>query len=141
MASSYHDYWVTIHNLETSEQKVVEIPQPEMCAASTYLFALPTHDQGLHILTHDGDLVQIIPDPETSASSFVAFKLRDPNIMAIGYTDGRVLIWLIRTQQLLSSLSLHSSYVSFICLNLRAACSFPRGIIQRRSSRLMGDTE
>ncbi len=100
-----------IHNLETNEQKVVEITEPWMCAASERHIAV-TAAQGLHLLAHDGTLIQILPDSKNA--NCVAFHPHNPDLIAVGFKDGSVRFWNVPAQAQVASFKEHTDCISSI---------------------------
>ena len=103
---------VVIHDLETEDQKEIEIQEPQYCASSQHYLAVTTSQRGLHLYTTDGVLVQIIP--YSTYASCAAFHPRYTNILAIGYTNGTLRMWDISTRVYLSTFKEHTYRVTHI---------------------------
>ncbi len=71
VAGFYDENRVVMHDLETSEQKVMEVKQPLKIAVSQNHIAVTTDGDELRIFSNDGELVRTIPD--SIAASCVAF--------------------------------------------------------------------
>ena len=89
---------------------------PWKCAASQHTIAVTTHADGLHLLTVDGDFVQIVPD--SKQASCVAFYPRNTSILAIGYKDGSVCTWDMFTRVCTSKFNKHTKHASNIRFSL-----------------------
>ncbi len=100
MTSLLRESRVVIYDLETGDQKVIEITRPVKCAASQHLLAITTANDGLHLFSTDGVLVHIVP--EATKASCVVFHSHHNNILAIGYNDGAVHFWDVSTQAYVS---------------------------------------
>ncbi len=90
VAGFYDENRVVIHDLQTGEQKVMEAKQPLKIAISPNHIAVTTDEDELRLFSNDGELVHAIPD--SIAASCVAFHPRNPNILAIGFDDGSVVM-------------------------------------------------
>ncbi len=112
MACLYNENRVVIRDLETGEQKLVEIERPWGCTSSQHLWAITTDGSGMRLFSTDNVLVHIIPE-STDASSF-AFHTRNSNILAIGFADGTLRMWDVTKQVYTSSLEHHSGLITTI---------------------------
>ncbi len=88
VACFYEQNRVGIQQLGSGDQKLLEIKESIQCAAIQHILAVTTVEDSLHLFTHDGDLVHVVPG-STQASS-VAFHPRNPNVLAMGDEDGTV---------------------------------------------------
>ncbi len=111
VACLYEEDGIVFHDLETSEHKVVEVEWPLKCAASHCNVIASTQEDGLHLFTRDGELIQVVPDSNDVFCA--AFHPSNPCILAIGFKDGAVGIWDVktRTQSQLSKFQEHQDYI------------------------------
>ena len=112
MASFFNENKVVILDLETSEQKEIEIGRPGDCASSQHYLAVTTSQQGVHLFSMDGVLVHIVPD--STEARCVAFHPRNTNILAVGCKDGSVRMWDLSTLSYVSSFKEHTDLISSI---------------------------
>jgi WD40 repeat protein len=112
VACLYNENRVVIYDLETGEQKEIEIKWPLRCVSSHYRIAITTYADGLHLFSTDGVLVHIVPD--SNKSRCAAFHPRNSNILAIGHTDGTMRIWDVCTEAYVSSFKVHAYGISNI---------------------------
>ncbi len=110
MACLQGQYLVVIYDLDTGEQKEIEIKHPRKCAASQYFFAVTTYEDELHLFSTDGVLLYILP--ETMGACCAAFHPHNTNILAIGYGDGAVCMWDLSTQACMSSFEEHIDLIT-----------------------------
>jgi WD40 repeat protein len=101
---------VVIHDLETGEQKMIEIKVPRNCASSQHTLAVTTFEDGLRLFAHDSELVHVVPD--SMDTECVAFHPDKANLLAIGYGDGTVRIWNALTRAYLSSFKEHADRIT-----------------------------
>jgi WD40 repeat protein len=101
-----------IHDLETGEQKIIEIERPLKCSSSSHYIAVTTYKYGVYLLTVDGVLVHIIPD--STYAKCVAFHPQNTSILAIGYEDGTVRLWDVSTQSYASLFKEHTDRITSI---------------------------
>ncbi len=106
MACLYEKNRVVIHDLETGEQKEIEIKGPSNCASSQYFLAVATNEDGLHLFSTDGILVHIVPDSINARSA--AFHPHNTDILAFGDKTGSVHTWNASTQAYVSSFKEHT---------------------------------
>jgi WD40 repeat protein len=112
VACLFRDDRVVSHDLETGEQKEIEVKEPLNCAASQHIIAVTTLYDGLHLFSTDGTLAHIVPD--STGARCVAFHSHNPNILAVGFKDGSVRIWDVSTQSILSAFNAHPTCISNI---------------------------
>jgi WD40 repeat protein len=112
VACLFDDNRAVIHDLDSGNQKVIEINMPWKCASSQNSFAITTVKDGLRLFSIDGDLIHIVPDSIKARN--VAFHPRSTNILAIGYEDGTVRLWDVSMQAYISSFKQHSGLISNI---------------------------
>ncbi len=112
------EHQVVIHDLETGDQKEVEINDPMSCAASQHTIAVTTFIRGLHLFSTDGTLAHIVL--ASTDADCVAFHPHNHNILAIGDEDGSVRIWDVSTQTYLSEYKEHTDRIT----NIRFAPDF-----------------
>ena len=103
---------VVIHDLKSGGQKEVAVLEPMKCAASPYCIALTTAKLGLHLFTHNGELVQIFP--RSKIVSCAAFLDRHPCILATGLKNGSLLLWDMQGQHQVYALPIHTSRITSI---------------------------
>jgi WD40 repeat protein len=103
---------VLIHDLETGQQKEIEVERPWKCASSQHFIVITTFADGLHLIFINGVLVNMIPD--STDASCVAFHPRKTNILAIGYENGSVRFWDASKKACMSSFKKHSDGISNI---------------------------
>ncbi len=101
---------VVMYNLETGEQKEIEVKGPLRCASSQHYAAITTSQVGMHLYSTNGVLVHIVPD--STDVRCAALHPRNNNILAIGYEDGSVRIWDISTQAYVSSFKKHTDRIT-----------------------------
>jgi WD40 repeat protein len=89
---------VVMQALDTSNQKVLEIERPWRCTFSLGYTAVATARSGVFVFTPDGGLDHIIPD--SIHGTCLAFHPRIPDCLAIGFHDGSLCVWALRTRQL-----------------------------------------
>ena len=54
VACLFEENRVVIHDVETSEQKIIEIESPLKCSSSSHYIAVTTYMYGTYLLTIDG---------------------------------------------------------------------------------------
>jgi WD40 repeat protein len=113
VACFYDQSRVVILDLETAEQKVVEVKWPWKCAASHQFFSVVAED-GVRLLTLDGDLVHIVPNSKDSTC--LTFHPRNSGLLFIGFNDGSVRLWDASEQQYQFELKEHSGQITSITL-------------------------
>ncbi len=101
MACLKDDNRVVIHDLETGDQKMIEIKRPCKCASSQHFIAVTTLQHGMHLLNTEGGLVHMVPDSTKACSA--ALHPHNTSIVAIGFRDGTVRMWNASTQVYVSS--------------------------------------
>jgi WD40 repeat protein len=90
---------VVIHNLETSEQKIVDVLEPYRCVTSHEFLVLASSRLGLSIFSLDGVLVQSCPAP----SLVVCLALYSTRqIVVCGSQDGYIFVWDILSRRFVS---------------------------------------
>jgi WD40 repeat protein len=108
----YEQNRVVIRDVETGEQKEVEVRWPMKCAVSLNYVAVSTNGAGLFLFTLDGDLVYVVPDSINGYS--VAFHPLDTDILVIGCDQGSLRIWNVRTQAYVSTFKQHANCITSI---------------------------
>ncbi len=103
---------MVIHDLETEDQKEIEIQEPQYCATSQHSIAVTTYDDGMHLYSTDSVLVHIVPD--STEASCVAFHSSTTGVLAVGYGDGTVRSWDLRKQVYAVSFKEHTYGISNI---------------------------
>ncbi len=116
VACLYKEHRVVIHNLDTGDQKEIEINRPGDCASSNYFVAVKTIEDGLHLFSLDGILVHVVPD--STEATCVAFHSSNPCILAMGDQDGSVRMWNQSMQAYFSSFELHRWRISKVRFSL-----------------------
>jgi WD40 repeat protein len=112
VACSLDENRVVIHDLNTGEQKEIEVETPFKCASSQHLIAVTAFRKDLRLLSTDGALVHIVPD---SADAYcVALHPRSTNILAMGSFDGSARLWDMSLQSYVYSLKEHTNLISNI---------------------------
>jgi WD40 repeat protein len=106
----YEQNRVVIRDMETGEQKEVEVREPWKCVGQHQCIVVVSENDNLHVFTTDGDLKHIIP--ETKNASCVAVHPVNPDIIAIGFHEGAVSIWNSRAQAYVSTFKVHDGGIA-----------------------------
>jgi WD40 repeat protein len=112
VACFYNEDRVVIHDLETGEQKEIEIKEPWKSSSSAHFIAVTTVEDGLHLFSTKGELVHIIP--ESMDASCAAFHPHNINILCLGYKDGTVRIWNVSIHAYVSDFKEHTHLITNI---------------------------
>jgi WD40 repeat protein len=109
MVCLFNENRVVIRDLETGEEHELKVEYCLHLAASSRYIAATTNQGGIHLFTHDGELVQEVPESESTTS--VGFHCRNPSILAIGFESGTVHIRDAQARTYVSSFKEHTGYV------------------------------
>ncbi len=110
MACFFNENRVVIYDLETREQKVINVPLPKRCTSSQRILAITSIGYGLRLFSTNGVLDHIVPD--STKSRCAAFHPRNTNILAIGFQDGAVRIWDVSSQADVSFFKQHRGSIT-----------------------------
>jgi WD40 repeat protein len=103
---------LVVLNLDNNEQKGVVIQGSTLWAASQDYLAVTPFGEDMRILTHDGDLVHIVPDSNEANSA--SFDAQTYGILGVGFKDGSMRMWDVRVQALVFLLKQTEKYVSCV---------------------------
>ncbi len=112
VACLYDENRVVIYDVETGDRNEIEVKEPWKCSSSQRYIAVSTSQHDLHLFSHEGVLVHIVPD--STDAKCVAFHPRYTNILAIGYGSGTVRIWDVSLRAYLSVLKAHTRQITSI---------------------------
>jgi hypothetical protein len=76
MACLFNENRVAIHDFETGEEHELKVEYCLHLIASSRHVAATSNEGGVHLLTHDGELVQEVPESESTTSGW--FPLSQP---------------------------------------------------------------
>jgi WD40 repeat protein len=109
VACLFNENRVVIREFETGEEHELKVEYCLHLAASSRYIAATTNKGGVHLFSHDGELVQEVLCSESTIS--VGFHSRNPSILAIGFESGTIRIWDARARAYVSSFKEHTDYV------------------------------
>jgi WD40 repeat protein len=112
VACSLDENRVVIHDLNTGEQKEIEVETPFKCASSQHFIAVTAFRKNPQLLSTDGAIVHTIPD--STDVYCIALHPRNTNYLAVGCEDGSVRLWDMSSQSYSSTFKEHSDLVSSI---------------------------
>jgi WD40 repeat protein len=103
---------VAIHDLDSSEQKQMEVRWPLKCAASPYYSSVTSFVSGLCLFTIDGNLLHIVPDSKQAFCC--AVHPSNPCLLGIGFQSGSVRLWDVGQQAFVSKFKEHTGRITKI---------------------------
>jgi WD40 repeat protein len=109
MAFFFNEIRFVIRDFETGEEHVLKVEYCLHFAASSRHIAATSDEGGIQSFTHDGELLQEVPESESTTS--IGFHSRNPSILAIGFESGTVRIWDAVARAYVSSFKGHTEYV------------------------------
>ncbi len=109
MACLFNENRVAIRDFETGEEHELKGEYSLNVATFSRYIAATAHQGGVHLFTHNGELVQEVPESESTTS--VGFHSRNPSVLAIGFESDTVRIWDERARAYVYSFKEHTDYV------------------------------
>jgi WD40 repeat protein len=109
MACMFNESRVVIRDFETGKEHELNVEYCLHLAASSRSIAATSNKSGIHLFTHECELIQDVPESESTTS--VGFHSRDPSILAIGFESGTVRIWDAGARIYVSSFKEHTDCV------------------------------